>query len=118
MSLRRKSLEEQYLSGLEKKKKAHTSNPLMEKECSECGSKAMACFSNDFGETWFCYGHRPGATKEEYQAQTIKNVEVQKNIQERLSKRSKPKDPERVGRKSRFAPPKPIPDEEDYSWCF
>ena len=76
MSQRRKLLEQQYLFGLEKKEKAQPSNQLLEKECSECGSKAMACFTDDGGKNWYCYGHRPEATEKERQEQTDTNREV------------------------------------------
>ena len=124
MSQRRKLLEQQYLFGLEKKEKAQPSNQLLEKECSECGSKAMACFTDDGGKNWYCYGHRPEATERERQEQTDTNREVHEAIRRRLAKsgegnRQDDTQRERMDRRSRFSsPPRHTSDEEDYSWCF
>ena len=35
------------------------------KKCKICGSEKWACFSDDFGRTWTCWGHRKDATEEQ-----------------------------------------------------
>ena len=47
------------------KAKTLSENPLRKKKCVECGSQKWACFSDDGGKTWYCWGHRKGATPEE-----------------------------------------------------
>tara|TARA_R100000742_G_C4226502_1_gene49014 strand:+ start:322 stop:564 length:243 start_codon:yes stop_codon:yes gene_type:complete len=80
----------------------------------------MACFSDDAGKTWYCYGHRPDATRKEKHEQTLKTQQVEKSIQRRLERRRNPvvsvestSDRGSVyGRR-----PKPI-EEEDLSWAI
>ena len=120
MSQRRRSLEQQYLFTLDQKEKKQPSNPLLKKECSFCGSKAMACFSDDGGKNWYCYGHRPDATRKERDEQTIETKRVEENIRQRLAKRERgtvdtvENLPQSVYRRR----PKPIQDEEDLSWAI
>lgn len=38
---------------------------LSEKQCKVCGSRKWVCYSNNFGQDWYCWGHRPNATDEE-----------------------------------------------------
>lgn len=92
MSQRRLLLERQYLDSSRKSKKEGQkekfANPLLEKVCRECGSKASACFSDDGGKNWYCYGHRPDASEEDRLRQTKKNKAVEEQIRARMSKAS------------------------------
>ena len=38
---------------------------LLKKACVECGSEKWACFSDNGGKTWYCWGHRKDATEKE-----------------------------------------------------
>lgn len=84
MSQRRKLLEEQYLRELEKKKnKAEKpkASHILEKICGRCGDTIWPSLTYDAGKTWFCYGHRPEATKEEISIQDEKIARHNERLQ-------------------------------------
>jgi hypothetical protein len=69
------------------------------KKCKECGSEVWACFSDDFGKTWTCWGHRKGATAEERGEEDAR--ELNKKNEEREIKRSSVEYRKKVQRKRR-----------------
>jgi len=120
MSRRRRLLEQQYLDSLrntktEKKKGEIYANPLVAKVCTACGSKVSPVYSPDFGQHWYCYGHRPGVSQEEYDKQTEKT----KIMEEWVARRAAQKEDKPLpGRKSQAPRPvyEPIKPEEEGVW--
>ena len=54
--------------GAETVHRANNEDPkekLSEKQCKVCGSRKWVCYSNNFGQDWYCWGHRPEATEEQ-----------------------------------------------------
>ena len=105
MSRRRKLLEQQYLDSLkptvqkeeakeEGRREIHA-NPLVAKICTACSSTVSPVYSPDSGKHWYCYGHRPGVSQEEYEEQTRKTKLMEEWVAKRAAQRERGEPPVR-----------------------
>ena len=116
---------------LEKQSKNTSKKPThIEKECVECGSKVWACYSNDGGRRWWCWGHRPEATDKDREKEELTQREyheIRKNKKRKIEQAREEIQVKRHGRRFRSEVQVPMGDAHarhgllkggKYDWFF